>query len=128
MNLTIKSYNGQSATFYIQCKGLHSGRPMRNPIPNCFAVSTDFENAFELVYALWKSKKFYNYIGGSVIPFIRITDVKKIVERGIMATIGKDTKKLIAVSKIDNQITILKKQISLMVEMQEAMAKSIFKK
>ena len=119
---TIKTYNGQEATFYIQSKGLHSGRPLKNPIPNCFAVITDTPNAYEIVYSLWKGKAFYNQIIGSVIPFIRISDIKKIVISAIDKADRYNQKNLEKLELIDKNIETLHKQIALLKEMQTAIA------
>jgi hypothetical protein len=125
--IEIKTYNGQEATFYIQAKGLHSGRPLKNPIPNSFAVTTDIKNAYEIVYSLWKAKSFYYFIGGSVVPFIRITDVKKIVFAAINKADNYNKKQLEQLNKIDLHIDNLNKQIELLKQMQIGLAIKINK-
>jgi len=126
--MTIKTYNGQKADFYIQAKGLHAGRPMKNPIPNCFAVNTEVENAFEVVSSLWIGQSFKYYIGGSCCPFIRIGDVKRIVIPAIESSYQVETKQLKTIELIDKNIEILEKKIKLMQELKQATAKSINQK
>lgn len=77
----LKSYNAKQPTpqFYIQCKGDHSGRPLKKPIPNCFSVYTNIENLYSLVYVLYIGGLFKKYISGSVVPFIRLGDVSGVI-------------------------------------------------
>lgn len=125
---TIKTYNGSQndATFYIQSKGKNAGQPLINPIPNCFAVYTNVQNAFEIVYALHTAKAFNQYIIGSVIPFIRIDAMKKIVLPAF--DYAFDTKKLNAISAIDQNIENLEKQLELMKQMKKAIAGELIRK
>ena len=70
--------------FFILNKGLNSGKPMTTPCPNCFVVSTDTteqkEALFHLSMMLLESKCYRIYLKGSVIPFIYINDVKKLLK------------------------------------------------
>lgn len=69
--------------FYALCKGLNSGKPLDVPCPNCFVISC--RNAEEmdvyrsLLFGLWKTKAFHQFLIGSVIPYIRISDFKNFV-------------------------------------------------
>lgn len=89
--MTIKTFHPNHTPteheFYIQSRGLHSGRPLKNSIPNCFVISlnngAEKEQYFNLVQALFESRKFSQYIFGSVIPLIRIGDVKKVITLGV---------------------------------------------
>ena len=69
--------------FYILCKGLNSGKPLKAPCPNCFAViaqnEADLQTLYWLAFALWKGRKFEIYLTGSVIPFLRVTDFRKLI-------------------------------------------------
>ncbi len=69
--------------FFVLNKGLNSGKPLLLPCPNCFKIEAENEDFKQVLYwvtfALWKSKAFYPYLIGSVIPFIRIGDYKQIV-------------------------------------------------
>lgn len=91
------------ADFYIQSKGKHAGRPLKKPIPNCFAVSSDISNLFEIVYALYVAKRF-NYIQiGSVIPFIRIKEAEKLIIEHVPKA---DKKALLALNKVDELFNV----------------------
>jgi hypothetical protein len=80
-----RTYN--TPHFYILNKGLNSGRPMNQPCPNCFTVSTQTDKQRESLYYLCQSLQigeyFKFYIIGSVIPFIRIDDVRKVLNTAI---------------------------------------------
>jgi hypothetical protein len=124
----INTYNGRnSGTFYIQSKGNHAGRPLKDPIPNCFVVSTDVENAFERAYALFVSGAYKRDIIGSVIPFIH----KRNVERQLIPELQShfsNLNQLEAVRLMDENIAIMKEKIRLMEQMKIAMAKKYLKK
>ncbi len=64
-------------------RGLNSGRPSKKPNPNCFVLSTtsteDKEFFYWLLFGLWQSKAFHSYLRGSVIPFIIIKELQKII-------------------------------------------------
>lgn len=68
--------------FFILNKGLNSGKPLVKPCPNCFVITTRCQDQRELLFYLCLSLKvgkyFANYLKGSVIPFICITDTKKV--------------------------------------------------
>ena len=122
----LKSYSGQQdAKFYIQCKGNHSGRPLKDPIPNSFAVYTDVPNAFEIIYGLYKSRTFQTRIIGSVVPFIRKRDLMEILEPAFKKSY--DPKKLEAIALIDKQIENELKRIELLKKMQRALAIQVLK-
>ena len=73
--------------FYILSKGNNSGKPLSEPCPNCFVLSTKTEEEkqffYSLCFGLWKAKSFYYYLKGSVIPFITIGDCKKAINIGL---------------------------------------------
>ena len=83
MSIILKQFNPEKgapgASFFIQCKGEHSGRPLKAPIPNCFAVYTTLPGAYEIAFAAFKSKIYHTQIKGSVIPFITLNDCKEIL-------------------------------------------------
>lgn len=81
----IKYYNPSidkpTFCYYILCKGLHSGRPMDKPLPNCYIAicetQTQRDNFYWLNYAIFHARIFERDLIGSVIPFLRIGDFKK---------------------------------------------------
>lgn len=64
--------------FYIQSKGNNSGRPLMEPIRNCFVAYCESQDHMDywmcICTVLFIGKKFGLIIRGSVIPFIRICD------------------------------------------------------
>lgn len=80
--------------FYALSKGLNSGKPLESPCPNCFVISC--RNAEELdvyrslLFGLWKTKAFHQFLIGSVIPYIRIGDFKNFVFEQVDHLKGKE--------------------------------------
>ncbi len=67
---------------YVLSKGLNSGKPLDVPCPNCFVISCrnaeELDQYRTLLFGLWKSKAFHQFLVGSVVPFIRINDFKNL--------------------------------------------------
>lgn len=92
LNFTMKSHKkGRTYNqphFYIQNKGLNSGKALNNPIPNCFVVTTETDEQREALYYLCFSlqigRYFNYYIKGSVIPFITIDDTRKVLNKALL--------------------------------------------
>jgi hypothetical protein len=120
--MTIKQYNGTTADFYIQCKGDHSGRPLKTPIPNCFSVFTDIPNAYEIAYAAFVSKSYYRHIKGSCVPFIRIADANEVLSLFISKTTEQNRTNLAKIEKLDAMIGKAKEQLQLLEDMKMSIA------
>ena len=73
--------------FFILNKGLNSGKPLDQPCPNCFVITTPSEEARESLYYLCLSLKigrfFKYYLKGSVIPFICINDTRTVLNKAL---------------------------------------------
>lgn len=71
-------------SFYILSKGYNSGKPQKAPWPNCFVLSCnsaeETDKCYWLIYWLWKTRTFTPYLRGSVVWFIRIKDIRTIIE------------------------------------------------
>ena len=65
----------------------NSGKPLEQPCPNCFVVTTTSIEERESLYYLCLSLKigrFFNYyLKGSVIPFICINDTRKVLNTAL---------------------------------------------
>lgn len=74
--------------FFILSKGNNSGKPMEKPCPNCFVcICSDEEekrHLFWLFYGLWQGMFFHPFITGSVIPFVRLDDIKQVVKEALL--------------------------------------------
>jgi hypothetical protein len=105
--------------FYIQSKGEHSGRPLKNPIPNCFSVYTESEHLYSLVYALYIGGKFKPLIGGSVVPFIRLDDAKQIIKQNL--SFYCNTHLFSKIESIDTLKENIRKQLILLDQLQRSL-------
>ena len=60
---------------------MNSGKPSNEPFTNSFVIifenKEDFDNINLTAYALWKTKFWHQFLCGSVIPFLRLHDVRK---------------------------------------------------
>lgn len=127
MILEIRQWkSGIIADFYIQCKGEHSGRPLKFPIPNCFAVTSDIPNLEQLVYALYVGRYFEPHIKGSVIPYIRICDAFEVIWLGIDRQSSEALKTLETLEKIERQQVAIKSQLGLIQQLRVGLARKVF--
>lgn len=110
--ITITTYNpGKSLpsyTFFILNKGMNSGKPLEKPCPNCFACRAANQEEYDLFYwvcyGLWQSKAFHPYLIGSVIPFIHISDLVKVINHAVekaLANPGSFQKSVDALKLLD---------------------------
>jgi hypothetical protein len=89
--LKIKTHQMKNAYtedhFFILSKGLNAGKPMEKPSPNCFvlfAKSEEEKNQLNwLCYGLWQGNFFRPFLTGSVIPFIRLDDLKTVINEAL---------------------------------------------
>lgn len=90
--------------FFILNKGNNSGKPLEQACPNCFVCFADNEEQkqqlYWLFYGLWQGAYFKPFLTGSVIPFIRLNDLKEVAE--------------LSLSKIELQSQQFSKNISMM--------------
>jgi hypothetical protein len=79
------SYSGNY--FFILSKGLNAGKPMETPCPNCFVLLTRDEEEQNLLYwlcfGLWQANQFHPFLTGSVIPFIRLDDLRTVISKAL---------------------------------------------
>ncbi len=71
--------------FFILNKGLNSGKPLEHPCPNCFTFNAVDQAEKDLYYwicfGLWQSKSLHPYLNGSVIPFIHLRDLNRVISQ-----------------------------------------------
>lgn len=87
--IKISTYKPESRypehAFFILNKGINSGKPLENPCANCYIMHTTTQEErdlfFWLCFGLWKSKSFHEFLIGSVIPFVRIHDVRQMLDQ-----------------------------------------------
>jgi hypothetical protein len=87
--------------FFILSKGLNAGKPLEKPCPNCFvlfAKSEEERNQLHwLCYGLWQGNFFRPFLTASVIPFIRVDDLKTIINEALSKINSTEFEKSISV-------------------------------
>lgn len=114
--------------------GKNAGKPLSHPCPNCFVIrakdSEEKSLLLSVLTALWLGQRFTRYIGGSVIPFIRLREFKNVLTEGLTQAHG-DPEKLLQVSaKIEAVLELeerLKKQLQLCKSLKVATAQELLK-
>lgn len=94
MKYSIFNYHSKleikSPHFFILNKGQNSGRPQINNCPNCWIVICENDQDFIILYgfctALFQMGACRFYLVGSVIPFLRLSDMKFLLRRGLELT------------------------------------------
>ncbi|MES2590901.1 MAG: hypothetical protein V4608_03365 [Bacteroidota bacterium] len=125
--ITYPNKSKLTPSFYIQMKGLHSGRPLRKPIKNCVAVYSEIPFLFEMVYLLFKGRKFEYHIIGTAIPFIRIEDLKNVINEAVVFYRPEKIKLLDQINKIDELLNNCQEQIKLFRMAQMAICRQFLK-
>lgn len=131
MNFKLVTYNhngGEKFNFFIQSKGNNAGRPLREPKANCWGVQTNIPYAFELCTILWMAKIYKHSIRGSVIPFLTISDYKKITTPFLRENIICEDiilKGLESINKIDDLINATLSKLTLIKEMKKTTTNKI---
>lgn len=83
-NFIIKTHQKDTvykgSQIFILNKGLNSGKPAKEPFTNSFVIQLqnekDADTLYWLAYTLWKTLYWQQFLIGSVIPFLRISDFK----------------------------------------------------
>ena len=122
-----KTYN--TPHFFILSKGLNSGKPLDKPCPNCFVITTAAEPTRESLYYLCLSLKtgkyFSYYLKGSVIPFISISDAKKVINEALQNNHEKQwTIKVEKLKKINAFEENLQQQLATIKQLKIALLRS----
>jgi hypothetical protein len=87
----IKSYRPSCSSsehaFYVLSKGNNAGKPLDAPCPNCFLITAtsavERDKLYWICYLLWKGGCLRHLLVGSVIPFIRIAEIRHAIEQAI---------------------------------------------
>lgn len=133
MKATVTTYQkGQlycGLHFFVQCKGENSGRPLRQPIANCWVVTVeqpeDLDRYYYLSYALWLAGGFKIYLRGSVIPFMVIHEYKACMAKAECVTQSnaeRFTESVENVSRFEVQLQKLRHNLA---ELQQAKRRSL---
>lgn len=125
--LTYPNKNKATPIFYVQMKGNNSGQPLREPIQNCVAVYSEKPFLFEVVYLLFRGRKFHQHLKGSVVPFVRIADVKEVINDGLQFYKPEKMKLLNQINALDSIIKQNHEKIKLLKQMQILHCSQFFK-
>ena len=134
----IKTYSkGQSILkhhFFILSKGLNAEKPLTEPCPNCFVFHAETEQEkdfyYWLTFCLWQADKFKIYLVGSVIPFIRISDLKEVMEQAnhqANQNPSEYQKSLQLLIQIDKQVKVIDRQLQLIKQAKKAIVRKVLK-
>jgi len=120
--------------FFILCKGLNSGKPLLEPCPNCFVCICSSEEEKEMLYwlvmGLCQGRVFEKYLCGSVIPFVRINDVKKPLNWlsfNHTAKLVQYKKKVIAIQKVQQAKNSILQQLQSLQSLQKVLVSDLMK-
>lgn len=131
-SLQIKTYSSQlqitKPHFFILNRGLNSGKPSEKFWVNSFVCickdETERDFYYWLLFGLWKAKHFHQFLVGSVIPFIRLDDLKTIISEQAQEVKKKEAQYNSAVQKIksiEEKEKQMLKQLVLLQDLKRAM-------
>jgi hypothetical protein len=106
-SLKIKTHQMKNAYtenhFFILSKGLNAGKPLEKPCPNCFVLFIKSEEEknrlYWLCFGLWQGDFFRPFLTGSVIPFIKLGDLKNVIYEALLKVDLTEFEKSISVMK-----------------------------
>jgi len=100
--------------FFVLNKGNNSGKPLVAPCPNCFVLLFSSEEEKEYFYwvtmGLWYSKAFYSELQGSVIPFIRLPNFKRVLVSTVANLSANPVKIASSLSASLSKLDVLERQ------------------
>ena len=109
--------------FYILSKGYNAGKPLKYPCPNCFTCQASSPGEkqlyYWLCYGLWQAKAFRPCLVGSVIPFLRINDLQKVLNHaGIQAETDPEAMQVLVntLEMIESRERVMKNTLTLLSE------------
>ena len=114
--------------FYILSKGLNSGKPLLTPCPNSFVCICKSQEQkdfyFWLLFGLWKAKYFHQFLTGSVIPFIRLSDLKNeiLTQAEKVSKQGKEYKSTVdKIKQLEEKERAIRQNLALINDLKRAM-------
>lgn len=125
MVLTLHAYTGQVAPLYIQSRGNHSGRPLREPIANCFAVHTDHPHAFAVAFAAYESGAYRHRIIGTCIPFLRAAEARNVLHTHLVAATPDRFPLLERIAQVDALHAVTLKRADTLAKLRRTLAASL---
>jgi hypothetical protein len=93
-------------TLYILAKGNNAGKPLDQPCPNCFALTTnsysDKIKIYWVCHLLWQAGLFRRLLIGSVIPFIRIGELRNCIIEALQTCNSENSSFAKTVESLEN--------------------------
>ena len=120
--------------FFILSKGNNSGKPLDAACQNCFVcvckTEEEKQQLYWLFYGLWQGSFFHPFLTGSVISFIRLDDLKKVV----VTAMGKIAlhpeqfnKNLSMLQLLDDKSKVIMEQVKLKKQAKKALMCQVLK-
>lgn len=107
--------------FFILNKGLNSGKPLQEPCPNCYVITTQSEEdkntLFHLTMMLQIAGFYKPFLKGSVIPFITINDCLNVLK-----SVLNNTEQPTELKNCIDKIQLFTKQEEILLELQNKIA------
>ncbi len=136
--MQIKTYKGKRIDkehfFFILNKGNNSGKPMETACPNCFVCfcknEEEKQTLYWLFYGLWQGRFFQPFITGSVIPYIRINDVKQVIKTAlekVQLNPEQFTKNISVMQTLEERNNAIKEQIQLIKQAKKSLMYQVLK-
>ncbi|MFN7882055.1 MAG: DUF6943 family protein [bacterium] len=134
--LKIKTYQMKNVYtenhFFILSKGLNAGKPMEKPCPNCFVMFAKSEEEknrlYWLCFGLWQGNFFRPFLTGSVIPFIRLDDLKTVIHEALSKINSTEFEKSISVMQdLQKHHENISKQLELIRQTKKSLMHRILK-
>lgn len=124
------SYDGNF--FFLLSKGLNAGKPLEKPCPNCFVIfascAEEKQKLYWLCFGLWQGNFFRPFLTGSVIPFIRLDDLKQVIGESLKNLKEEDFKKsLLMLQEIQKHQENIMKQLELLRQAKRALMYKVLK-
>ncbi len=138
LNQKIKTHNlgavYQAPHFFILSKGNNSGKPLETPCPNCFVClclnNEEKQALYWLFYGLWQGMFFRPVITGSVIPFIRLDDLKEVANLALVKLESQPRlfiKNIKLLQTLDANAKCINEQIQLIKQAKKALMYQVLK-
>lgn len=117
---------------FILSKGMNAGKPLDKPCPNCFVLlakdETEKNYFYWLCFGLWQANLFHPFITGSVIPFIRLDDLKQVISEAAQKVDTANLQKSISMMQDLKQYQEnISKQLDLIKQAKKALMYKILK-
>jgi hypothetical protein len=120
--------------FFILSKGNNAGKPLTSPCPNCFVLiagdAKEREALYWLCFGLWQGGLFLPYLSGSVIPFIHVDDLRKVIQEAWDKVVQEPdnlTQLAQTLSKLADHQEKIKEQLKLINELKRAVMFKLLK-